>query len=137
MVIALSAVAAVPPAAYAGGSMAATEAYRETGAGDRLLIDVRSPAEWRETGLPQGARTVTIHQRAASFLDGILAAVGGDKDRPIALICATGMRSTRAQRFLEAEGFSNVTNVVGGLFGTPAAAGWMQRGLPMEPCSTC
>jgi rhodanese-related sulfurtransferase len=137
LLVALIAAGLPPSSAGAGGNVSVTRAYGETGAGERLLIDVRSPQEWRQTGLPQGARTVTIHQRATSFLDGILAAASGDKDKPIALICATGMRSKRAQQFLETQGFTNVVSVDGGLFGTPRAAGWMQRGLPMEPCRRC
>ncbi len=118
-------------------SMTAKRAHAETTAASRILIDVRSPQEWRASGLPRGARTVTIHQPGTAFLDAILAAVGGDKDRPIALICASGARSARAQGFLTAQGFTDVANVAGGLFGAPDAAGWVNSGLPLEPCRRC
>lgn len=135
---ALIAMAATPiPVARAGGGVPVERAYAEVAAKARTLIDVRSPREWEATGLPQGAATVTIHQPAPAFLDGILAAVGGDRDRPIALICATGSRSGRAKAFLEARGFTNVLNVDGGLFGAPGSAGWVKSGLPMTPCTKC
>jgi len=141
--LAIGAVAAfaavMPPSAATAAhrGVAATQAYSETASGSRVLIDVRSAPEWKGSGLPRGAATVTIHQPAPAFLDRILAAVGGDPDRPIALICATGIRAHRAQQFLESRGFSNVLNVDGGLYGAPGAAGWVKSGLPMEPCSTC
>ncbi len=134
--LALLAAAAAPASTAAGGGRkTAQRAHAETAS--RMLIDVRSPQEWRASGLPQGARTVTIHQPGAAFLDAILAAVGGDKDRPIALICATGDHSARAQSFLKAQGFTDVANVAGGLFGAPDAAGWVNSGLPLEPCPRC
>ena len=131
--------AAIPPstATAAGGRVTAAQAHSEAAAGARVLIDVRSPREWKQSGLPRGAATVTVHQPAAAFLDGILAAIGGDRDRPVALICATGNRSQRAQQFLESRGFTNVLNVDGGLYGAPGSAGWVKSGLPMDPCKKC
>lgn len=120
-----------------GGRVTAAQAYSEAAAGARVLIDVRSPSEWKHSGLPRGAATVTIHQPAPAFLDAILAAIGGDRDRPIALICATGNRSNRAQQYLESRGFTNVLNVDGGLYGAPGSAGWVKSGLPMDPCRKC
>ena len=107
--------------------------------GDLLLIDVRSPQEWRMTGLPSGGQAATIHNPAGlgGFLDEVLALAGGDKDRPIAVICAGGVRSARAQRFLESEGFTQVLDVDEGMMGRPDAAGWINRGLPTEPCAEC
>ncbi len=131
--------AAMPPstATAAGGRVTPAQAHSEAAAGARVLIDVRSPPEWKRSGLPRGAATVTIHQPAPAFLDGILAAIGGDRDRPIALICATGIRSHRAQQFLESRGFTDVLNVDGGLYGAPGSAGWVKSGLPMNPCKKC
>ena len=124
-------------ATAAGGRVTPAQAYSEAAAGARVLIDVRSPREWKASGLPRGAATVTIHQLSPAFLDGILAAIGGDRDRPIALICATGIRAHRAQEFLESRGFTNVLNVEGGLYGAPGSTGWVKRGLPIDPCKKC
>jgi rhodanese-related sulfurtransferase len=120
-------------------SLSAPEALAQTRAGKIVLIDVRSPAEWRETGVPEGAKTVPIHhpQGARGFLRDILKAVGGDKSRPVALICARGVRSSRGKRFLEANGFSHVRDVPEGMLGRGGRPGWLARKLPTRPCPLC
>jgi len=125
--------------ALAGPKISAAEAYEQLRAGKVVLIDVRSPEEWRETGLPAGAKAVTIHNPGgmAAFLDQVLEAVDGDRERPIALICASGVRSSRAQRYLLTHGFSNVANVSEGMAGHLLAPGWVARGLPTKPCTAC
>jgi rhodanese-related sulfurtransferase len=72
--------------------LTAPEALDRVESRELSLIDVRSPAEWRKTGIPELANPVTIHQSGgpSAFYRAITEAVG-DKDRPIALICTTGM----------------------------------------------
>ena len=125
--------------ASAGGVISADAAHRQSQAGELLIVDVRSPREWRQTGLPQGAAAVTIHDPNGpeGFLAAMLSAAGGDKARPIALICASGVRSNRAHRFLEAKGFSAVVDVSEGMLGRRDKPGWLKRGLPTEPCKNC
>ena len=108
--------------------------------GALTLVDVRSPQEWRKTGLPEGAQAVTIHgpEGLPGFVAEIRARLGDERDRPIALICATGVRSTAASRALRAAGYTRVLNVREGLFGNQSdGAGWLRNGLPTEPCLTC
>lgn len=103
-------------------------------AGDVIIVDVRSPREWRETGIAAGARTVTIHNRdgAAGFVAEMAKAVGGDKSAPVALICAAGVRSARALKILTAAGFTHIQNISEGMLGRPdAGPGWLKRGLPV------
>ncbi|HUT49905.1 MAG TPA: rhodanese-like domain-containing protein [Alphaproteobacteria bacterium] len=135
---ALGALASAAPA-LAGTALSAPDAHAQARAGKIVLIDVRSPREWRDTGVPDGAKLVTIHhpQGARGFLRGILAAAGGDKSRPIALICARGVRSSRGKRFLEANGFTNVIDVPEGMLGRGAAPGWLARKLPIRRCAVC
>ena len=108
-------------------------------AGSVIIIDVRSPREWRQTGVPSGARTVTIHNRNGikTFIAQMAKAVGGDKSKPIALICAAGARSARALKILTAAGFTKIQNVSEGMLGRPdAGPGWLKRGLPVtQPAS--
>jgi rhodanese-related sulfurtransferase len=122
-----------------GEKIAPATALEEAGNGALLLIDVRSPLEWKMTGLPSGARSATIHNAAgmSGFLDEVLALAGGDRDKRIALICAGGVRSARAQRFLMSDGFTQVLDVDEGMLGHPDAPGWIARGLPTEPCKEC
>jgi rhodanese-related sulfurtransferase len=104
------------------------------------LIDVRSPQEWRETGVPEGAWTVTIHgpQGMAGFVADATKVVGGKKDQPIALICARGWRSWRAGNALRDAGFTNIINVREGMLGNPLdGPGWLDRKLPVEHCKNC
>ena len=120
----------------------APEAFQLVRDGAVVLIDVRSPEEWRETGLAEGAKPVTIHDRRGwrGFLEGVLAVVAGDRARPVALICATGVRSSRARRFLQAQGFADVRDVPEGMLGRnplfgAQRPGWIARGLPLRPCA--
>lgn len=125
--------------AEAGDALTAPEALAQMRAGKIVLIDVRSPREWRKTGVPAGAKTVTIHhpRGASGFLADILKAVGGDKSRPVALICARGVRSSRGKRFLEANGFTHVYDVPEGMMGRGDRPGWLARKLPTSPCTVC
>ncbi len=133
----LCATAAV--AVAGGGMLPADEAARRAKNGELTVIDVRSPAEWRQTGTALGAKRVTIHdpRGADGFLRHMIAAVGGDRGRPIALICARGNRSTRAHDFLTRHGFTNVHNIVEGMLGNRTDPGWIARGLPVVPCPSC
>lgn len=118
--------------------IAAPAAHDAAMAGERALIDVRSPDEWRETGLPAGGIPVTIHDSDGwrGFLDKVLNAVGNDRHSPIALICASGVRSSAALRFLRSQGFTDVLDVSEGMMGRGGrgpGGGWLQRGLPTVP----
>ncbi len=110
------------------------EANASAQAGALILIDIRQPQEWRQTGVATPARTISMHDPGGpnGFLNAIIQAVGGDRARPIALICASGVRSTWAQRFLAARGFRQVYNVKEGMLGTGARPGWIRRGLPVR-----
>ncbi|MEM7168817.1 MAG: rhodanese-like domain-containing protein [Pseudomonadota bacterium] len=117
----------------------ADQAMDLAGKGDIILIDVRSPQEWQQTGVPAGARTVTIHDPDGlpGFVAAIQVELAGKSDKPIALICAAGNRSTMAQAALREAGFSRVLNVKEGLFGNDSGPGWIARDLPLEPCADC
>jgi molybdopterin/thiamine biosynthesis adenylyltransferase/rhodanese-related sulfurtransferase len=74
---------------------------------DALLIDVREVEEWEVIHIPQ-ARLIplqTIPSQAASL----------PKDAEIIIHCKAGMRSAKACEYLSTLGFSNVTNVSGGM----------------------
>jgi len=122
--------------AIAGSIVTAPAAARAAAAGETTIVDVRSPREWRQTGVARGAATVTIHNPNGikAFIREMTKAVSGDKSRPIALICAAGVRSARAARILAANGFTNIQNVAEGMLGRPdSGPGWLKRGLPVSP----
>ena len=113
------------------------EARDLTERGEAVLIDVRSPEEWRDTGVAGDARLASIHnpEGMAGFMGEVLAIVDGDRDAPVILICAAGVRSARARRYLESGGFTNVVNLREGMLGRADGEGWIARGLPVEPCA--
>ncbi len=130
---------ATAAAAGEGAVIAADVAAERATAGEILVIDVRSPKEWRQTGVPKGAGRVTIHDPGGlpGFVEAVKVVLGGDLKRPIAVICATGNRSTLAQRLLTTAGFTRVLNIKEGMLGGANGSGWLPRGLPVERCTAC
>jgi rhodanese-related sulfurtransferase len=118
-----------------GPTLSAPDALERLQAGDLTLVDIRTPKEWRKTGVAEGAHRIDM--TSSSFMDDLLAAVDGDKDAPIAIICRTGNRTTFTQRALMKQGFTNVFNVKEGMAGSGAGPGWLRRGLPVQACATC
>lgn len=97
------------------------------------IIDVRSPPEWAWTGVATGAARANWWQPGEKgFLNDVLQAVGGDRSRPIALICARGVRSSKARRFLLANGFTDVRDIGEGMLGSRLGPGWLARKLPLQ-----
>ncbi len=124
--------------ALANPDLTAPEAAAAVAAGKITLIDIRTPPEWKETGVAKGAQLINmLHpQGAPGFTNALLDKVKGDKNAPIALICRTGNRTTQVQRYLQSQGFTQVYNVREGMAGSGAGPGWLKRGLPVDSCST-
>jgi rhodanese-related sulfurtransferase len=121
----------------AAPTLAAPDAHAQAQAGQLTLIDIRRPDEWRQTGVAPGALRIDMSQGAAGFVRQVEAAVGGDRNAPIGLICRTGNRSTQMQAALADAGFTRVHNIKEGMVGSAAGPGWIKRGLPVEPCRAC
>ncbi|MBK1646094.1 sulfurtransferase [Thiocapsa imhoffii] len=119
----------------ASPTLSATEALAKAQAGDITLIDIRTPGEWRQTGVAAGA--LMIDMRSQSFVQDVLQSVQGNPDAPIVLICRTGNRTSYVRDALEKLGFTNVSHVPEGMAGSAAGPGWVRRGLPIEACQTC
>ena len=123
--------------ARAEPDLPAPDAAAQLQAGKITLIDIRTPGEWKETGIAKGAKLVNmLHPQGASgFVGSLLEKVNGDRSAPIALICRTGNRTTQVQRYLQSQGFTQVFNIKEGMAGSGAGPGWIKRGLPLEPCT--
>lgn len=93
-----------------------------------ILIDVRRPDEWAQTGVPVTAHTISVADD--DFISQVNRVTGGDKSQRIALICRTGNRSAEARDQLLAAGYQNVTSVAGGVMGPD---GWVDADLPLRP----
>lgn len=81
-----------------------------------LVLDVREQDEYDRAHI-DGVKLVPLGQLPDRV--GEL-----DKASEILCVCAGGVRSDRACRFLSSQGFSKVTNMAEGM------RGWLQRGLP-------
>jgi rhodanese-related sulfurtransferase len=123
-----------------GPSIKPADAHAKALAGELVLVDVRTPNEWLETGIPSSAHSITMHQDPNKFLAEVMDKLGGDKSKPLAIICRTGARTTMLQGQLLQIGFSNVLNVTEGMLGGFAGPGWRKAGLPTrmpgEPVET-
>lgn len=110
-------------------TMSAEMALDMSRKGDLTLVDVRTPMEWMRSGVAEGALTITPQNPA--FMQELSDAVGADKSRPIALICATGNRSAMIARFLREQGYRAVSDVSEGMMGNFSAPGWLNKNLPV------
>lgn len=100
------------------------EAAEAVKTGSHKLIDVRTMGEWTATGRAGGSRGVTLQDPA--FVQKVSDLVDGDQAAPIMLICRTGARSHSAARKLISAGFTDVTNVKGGMLA------WLGQQLPVQ-----
>jgi rhodanese-related sulfurtransferase len=102
-------------------------AWQQAKDGNVLIVDVRRPEEWAETGTAPGAARITLQD--TDFLQQLDAATGGDKDTALAFICRSGQRSGSAAEQAASAGYTNAYNVTGGM---SMAGGWIDAGLPVE-----
>ena len=92
------------------------------------LYDVHRAAEWQQTGIVKGSRTLTwvdqsLHPNP-QFLPSFTAEV--DKNAPVILICRTGNRTDKlARELMEQHGYTKVYNVKNGI------TGWIGDKLPV------
>ena len=118
------------PPDYAGGQLSVDEAHQQAGSGEVLLVDIRTPKEWRATGVGQGA--YPLDMRRDDFIQALDQITEGNRDIPVALICARGVRSARLSNRLTEIGFTNVIDVPEGMLGSAAGPGWIRAGLPVQ-----
>ncbi len=112
----------------APGTLTPQDAHRAAAEGRILLIDIRRPDEWTRTGLGEGA--MPLDMRRPDFTDALTVIADNDTARPIALICARGVRSRRLTARLTAAGFTNIIDIPEGMLGSGAGPGWLKRALP-------
>ena len=93
------------------------------------VIDIRTPGEWRQTGIVDGSETLMFFDEQGNYdadrflrkLDTIV-----DKDKPFAIICRTGRRTGIVAAFLEKRGYQ-VIDLTGGI------THMMKIGIPLVP----
>lgn len=132
LIAAAGAALALPTAALASLEViSATEAYARMQAGTLILIDLRTPPEWQETGVAKGAWPLDMTQR--QFGGWLLAAIERNPNHQVAIICRTGNRSGRLMKLLAQNGITGVLDVAEGMAGGPRGTGWIPQGLPVVP----
>ena len=75
---------------------------------NKQFIDVRTPGEFNGNHI-RGFKNIPLHQlsqKAESLLS---------KEQEVVVICQSGMRSQQASKMLKKLGFTQVTNVKGGM----------------------
>ena len=93
---------------------AEVDAKRQAGE-DFLLIDVREANELMMANLGPDVIFMPLSELADKRLDAVPAEVSSNKDAEIIVFCHHGARSAQVAAFLKASGWSNVTNMQGGI----------------------
>ncbi len=114
---------------FKGDAISPLQAYENATSGQITLIDIRRPDEWTKTGSGEGANRLDM--RRQDFIAKLDEIVGGDRTKPVALICARGVRSNRMSQRLINAGYTNIIDVPEGMLGSKAGPGWLKRGLPV------
>ena len=87
-----------------------------------LLLDVREPAEYTgELGHLAGSRLIPLRELMSRLEE-----IDEHKGAPVVTVCRAGMRSATAAAILGRSGFSDVSNLAGGM------VGWNDAALPVE-----
>lgn len=126
----LASAIAMPAWAEAPGILSAPEAHEAAANGTIPLIDIRTPSEWDETGVPENA--FAINMISPGFVRDLDAALDGDRSKPFAMICATGGRTRFMASALRKLGFTSPLDVSEGMMGSGAGPGWLARKLPVR-----
>jgi len=82
-----------------------------------FLLDVRTPGEYLQLRLA-GATLIPIDQFLARTRE-------VPRDRPVLVYCAVGSRSSQVANYLVSQGYPEVYNLTGGIWG------WQLRGYPV------
>jgi rhodanese-related sulfurtransferase len=86
---------------------------------EALMLDVREDNEWAVGHIPN-ARHIRLGQ-----LSGQLSEIEKFREKPIVVYCRSGNRSARACAMLKKAGFTNASNLAGGI------VAWEQASLPI------
>ena len=85
---------------------------------DLLLLDVREEHEYLRVRI-EGVKLLPLGELEQRYSE-------LNPEQPILCICAGGVRSEKATRFLMSKEFKDVTNMAEGM------RGWINRGLPTQ-----
>ena len=107
-------------------SLSARKAREAASAGRLLFVDIRTPDEWRDTGLAEGAVALSIDGPAFE-----VRIAGLRLDHPgkrIVLIDRTGAQAAATVQKLAGRGWRDLVALRGGMLGP---GGWLAEKLPV------
>lgn len=93
-----------------------------------VLIDVRRPEEWAQTGVAEGAWPLDMTSK--DFVDNLMQARDLAEGRPVALICRTANRTGFLMRQIRQAGLTGFVDTKGGMAGKAPYKGWIDSDLP-------
>ena len=112
---------------------ASVDAFQSVQTKGAIIIDIRREEEWRETGILEGAHTITAFTNEGKLhpdFQSKFFALVPLPDTPVYLYCRTGNRTTSlGNALVDQVGFSNVTHLSTGI------VGWKKAGKPVVPFS--
>jgi rhodanese-related sulfurtransferase len=114
-----SGVMLVWPMIQRGASVTPNEAVMLINHGNALVLDVREDVEFAMSHIAD-ARHVPLSQLASRLNE-----LNKWKNKPVVVNCQSGMRSAKACAVLRKNGFTQVSNLAGGL------AAWQSAKLPV------
>ena len=99
-----------------------------------LLVDIRQPQEWVETGVLPGALLLTF-DNPDQFLADLAPHI--QPGQPVALICRTGNRTARAAQIIAPALDVPVIDLAGGMFRLMGAGYQPERPTREQGCTIC
>ena len=106
---------------------------------DVYLVDVRTPQEWKNIGVPNPSQfnkktlQITLRNEDMSMNENFLVDLKQsipNKDVNIIFICKAGGRSAIAASLAMQVGYKNCSNIIDGFEGNSYGIGWKQNTLP-------
>jgi len=129
LLLALAAMPALAQATPEQAFVSVRGAHARFKAGQIILVDIRRPDEWADTGVAEGAIRLDM---TSPVFEARLAGLRADNPgKPIALICRTATRTRHVLETLGRRGWSNLIDVRGGMLGDGRNKGWLDEGLPL------
>jgi rhodanese-related sulfurtransferase len=115
------AVMTIPPTTSAGmpAEISVDDAYKLYQSNGAYFLDVRERSEWDQFHIPK--TTLLPLAQVPALADKF------PKDKPIIVVCASGIRSAQGRDILKQAGYTNVTSMTGGV------DAWKTKGYPIEP----
>ncbi|MBK5926124.1 rhodanese-like domain-containing protein [Rhodobaculum claviforme] len=130
----LAALMGIALPALAEGPYLSAPSVAQLAAADVLLVDIRTPGEWRRDGVLPQALLVEYTGDDARFLADLAPHLDG---RPVALVCRSGNRTAQAAAALAPALEVPVIDLAGGMNRLRAAGVQVSAPTRAQGCASC